>query len=342
VPAAFRRDGAVAAAGGGSSGHALFQLVTKVPIVWEKNPDPYTLIGNFNAPPGGTWVDYALTVDVAIDPSAAAMPGAVEAAAMQPCAGAAASQTWRISSGAGTLAAPTALESAAHPGQCLGVTGATLYPGALDVGLQPCAAAPQWSLDGATGQLVRAGGAAPAFCLDVLSSNPNASARVDAYPCKTAGDANQVWQASYPSAGAVVLASTLASPHLCLDLETLPSPEGAPYVAISARIAVYQRNGPPPSGYTLRVGLSPNATAGAPWQLAFAETVLASGTTAAPVLAGTFYAAAVTAKGTTITAAWAGTTLATITGDSKSGYGMAAVGSGWHNAWFDNFAVKAV
>ena len=27
--------------------------------------------------------------------------------------------------------------------------------------------------------------------------------------------------------------------------------------------------------------------------------------------------------------------------DAKSAYGMAAVGSGWHDAWFDNFAVAA-
>jgi hypothetical protein len=88
------------------------------------------------------------------------------------------------------------------------------------------------------------------------------------------------------------------------------------------------------------VAASPNATAGAPWALQFAGASLAEGVTAAPVVPGVFYKAAVRAVGGTVTASWEGAVLATVQ-DAKSAYGMAALGSGWHDAWFDNFAVAA-
>jgi hypothetical protein len=57
------------------------------------------------------------------------------------------------------------------------------------------------------------------------------------------------------------------------------------------------------------------------------------------VRAGEFHTAAVGARGGAVTASWDGALLASIT-DGSSGYGMAAVGSGWHEAWFDNFSVE--
>ena len=333
VPASF-----IAAPGAAAGGSAYFQLVTVIPIVWEKNPDPYTLLGDFNR---GRWTDYTLSVDVAIDPSAAPS-GSIEAAVMAPCGGGA--QSFTIVSGASTLAAPSALASLAFPGQCLGVTGSTLYPGALDIGLQPCAAAPQWQFNASgNSELAKVGSS---LCLDVLQANASAGERVDAYACKGAhpDEPNQRFAALYGAGNTVALQSLLApsppAPALCVGLAALPGPVGAPYVAISMRIAKYERNGPPPSGYTLRVGLSPNATAGAPWQLAFAGAALAAGTTPQPVLAGVFYTAAVTAKGSAITATWAGATLASVT-DTKGAYGMVAIGSGWHEAWFDNVRISA-
>ena len=278
-------------------------------------------------------------MDVAIDPSAAAPAGPIEAAVMAACAGGAA--TFTIASGASTLAAPSALESVAFPGQCLGSTGATLYPGALDVGLQPCAAAPQWQYNASGNEeLVNT---LANLCLDVLQANASAGERVDAYACKGAhpDEPNQRFAALYGAGHTVTLQSLLApapAPSLCVGLEALPSPLGEPYVAISMRIPVYVRNGPPPSGYTLRVGLSPNATAGAPWQLNYAGATLASGTTPQPVVAGVFYPATVAAKGQQVTITWAGATLTTVT-DSKSSYGMIAMGSGWHEAWFDNVRI---
>ena len=55
-------------------GGALFQVVTKQPIAWETNPEPYTLIGDFNEPPPagtGRWTDYSVTADLAVG----AVPG---------------------------------------------------------------------------------------------------------------------------------------------------------------------------------------------------------------------------------------------------------------------------
>ena len=329
----------------GAGGSALFQLVTKVPIVWEKNPDPYTLIGNFN---DGGWTDYTVSADLAIDPSARPPPpppGPTKAAFMATCASSpptVTSQTFAWPSAAW----PSQLQSAAFPGQCLGTTGSTLYPGALDVGLQPCASAPQWAFDSATKALKLMG---TSSCLDVLSGNTSAGTRVIAYTCKGngGGDSNQQWATAVSplGGGGIVIKSDLASPSLCLDLETAPPapppPQDAqPYVFISMRIDKYERNGPPPSGYTLRVASSVNATVGGAWALQYAGATLAQGVTAAPVVPGVFHTAAVSAQGQVVVASWDGVELARVT-DSQSKFGMCAVGSGWHSAWFDNFKVTA-
>jgi galactosylceramidase len=51
-----------------ASGAAYHQLIDVVPIAWETNPTPYTLIGNFN---GGAhqkpWADYIVSVSAALD-----------------------------------------------------------------------------------------------------------------------------------------------------------------------------------------------------------------------------------------------------------------------------------
>ena len=371
VPAGFSR-----ADGSDAAGSALYQLVTKVPIVWcvccvcvcvflrarcqpprphpapaappsprrEKNPDPYTLIGDFNE--GGTWKDYAASALLAIDPSATPpgpAPGPLLAAVTQPCAGsggAARAQAFALPASAW----PAQLQSAAFPGQCLGATGATLYPGALDVGLVPCAASPLWRYDNATRALQLVGSDS---CLDVLSGNASAGARVIAFKCKGGGGgdaANQVWGAGASAAGAgdVAFTSALDAPPLCLGIAPLapgPAPS-APYVFLSMAIAKYERNGPPPSGYTLRVASSANASVGGAWALQFAGVSLAEGLTAAPLLPGVFHAARVSAKAGTVTASWDGAVLASVS-DARASYGMAAVGSGWHGAWFDAFEVSA-
>jgi hypothetical protein len=289
---------------------------------------------------------------MAIDPSAMPAggggggPTTLLAAAMSPCRNSS-------SSAAGAQAfthdpATQRLQSLAYPAQCLGSTGATLYPGALDIGLVPCASAPAWAWDGAPSGQVRMGGGG-GRCLDVDGGNASAGARVLAFACKAPGSpggGNQAWALAPlggASGGAVALRSLLAAPPQCLDVEALPvPPPPLPFVLLAMRINTYVRNGPPPSGYALRVSASPNASAPGAWALQFAGRVLASGATAAPVLPGVFYAASVGAVGREVSASWEGVELARVQdAEGLSGYGMAALGSGWHGAWFDSFSVGA-
>ena len=82
-----------------------------------------------------------------------------------------------------------------------------------------------------------------------------------AYPCNKG--ANQLW-GLVARGGAVGLTNALDSPPLCLNTEIGNSPDKATsYVIMAMRIANYVRNGPPPSGYTLRVSASVNARYGA-------------------------------------------------------------------------------
>ena len=75
-----------------------------------------------------------------------------------------------------------------------------------------------------------------------------------AYPCNKG--ANQLW-GLVARGGAVGLTNALDSPPLCLNTEIGNSPDKATsYVIMAMRIANYVHNGPPPSGYTLRVSAS--------------------------------------------------------------------------------------
>jgi len=328
---------------------AMFQLVTKVPIVWEKNPDPYTLLGNFNE---GGWQDYSVELTMAIDPSA--MPSTppsptqdTQAAITNTCSGGAGGggggkQSFDTAAALPPSGTGGVIPSNYFSGFCLGFTGATLYPGAEDVGLVPCASAPKWLYNTVSQQLQVLGGSS--LCLDVLSSNSSVGARLLAYQCKSpadpTGNKNQKWMLSGSS-----IESALDTPPLCVDLEAVaPSPSGAlPYLSLSMRIGKYERNGPPPSGYTLKLTASHNATVAGVWELNFGATTLQSGATPSPILPGVWYDVKVQAAGNQVTAFLGGSQLVTLTDTSKlSEYGMVAFGSGWHEAWFENLAIKAV
>jgi hypothetical protein len=217
IPATFTlASGEPAGPGGG----AFFQLVTKVPIVWETNPDPYTLIGDFNA--GSQWSDYTATADLAIDPSAMPSsgpvgPGGKQMVAFQnTCSASAATQTLTQAASGSPIA------SAAFPGFCLGVTGETLYSGAVDIGLVACASAPGWTFSAPTRQLKMGN-----YCLDVLSQNTSVGARVIGFECKPpTPDKNQQWTMAPASGGGFSLQNALDSPPLCLDLEVGPQTPG--------------------------------------------------------------------------------------------------------------------
>jgi hypothetical protein len=370
------------------SGSAYFNVVNVVPIVWETNPNPYTLIGNFNGGPNqSAWTDYTVSASGMIDPSAGGSSwGPQYFADMQPCGSgggsAAPSQAYIVHSADGTLATPAFLESAAHPGFCLGVNGADpTTPGATAVGLVPCnmtgggggggvvagqgsgevaevaaagghgraplspplgasalrAAAVQWQFDAGAKHIVQL---ASGQCLDVDAQNTSAGVRAVTWPCKPSGqDVNQVWAVQQqPAPGGTVSLQSLFE-GLCVDLE-----EGAPatagvFLMLSMRIASYTRNGAPPDGYSLYLTASPNATANGRWSFNFKGTVLAAGDAGMPITPGTWYDMAIRAAGTSLTPLLNGVPLTAAVTDAASAFGMAAFGSGWHHAWFDNFAV---
>lgn len=330
--------------------HALHQVVTQVPIVWERNPDPYTLLGNMNNFPSSGWSDYAVAITAAIDSAAAPQPpaGPSVASSMQPCNAASRSQQWAASTGALT-ASPALLVSVAYPGMCLGNTGATDY-NASDtptVGLVPCnltvgasaGGTPtlhHWSLQGA--HIVAAEGGQ---CLDVGGGSLAAGASAVTYGCKPpGGDDNQRWTVQ-GAPSAQQLRSTFDG--MCLDLAPAPPPPPpvAPYLMLCARIGKYERNGPPPSGYCLTVTASANATASGAWALAFGTQRLASGATPTPVTQGTWHTLRVACAGDAVTASLDGATLGSgaVAGQKLSAYGMVALGSGWHEAWFKDLVI---
>jgi hypothetical protein len=66
--------------------------------------------------------------------------------------------------------------------------------------------------------------------------------------------------------------------------------------------------------------------------------VLASGLTPHAVTPGTWYEMRLQMADTAVTALLDGAVLGTAN-DSTTAYGMAGIGCGWHEAWFDDFAV---
>jgi hypothetical protein len=337
----------------GAGGNGAFtQLVTTVPIAWETNPAPYTLLGNFNGGPSqpglASWTDYAVSVGAAIDPSAAAGGGVVYDAQLATCG--AASQVFTPVSGGGTFGgAPVLLGSVAHPGLCLGLRGPSpLFAGAITLSLVNCstpgdgAAAVAWAYN-ATGAVVTTGDSG--VCVDILRQNGTAGAPIVAYPC-TYG-VNEQWAvvSTSASAGAAAAAqqfrlqSRLAN-KLCVDFGASPVPP--PYVMLSGRIPSYSRGGPPPDGYNLVLSASsPTPASPGSWRLDYKATTLAQGATAGPIVAGAWHTLGLSFVGTKVTATVDGATVATVT-DSGSSYGMVALGSGWHRAWFDDFAIGNV
>lgn len=332
------------------SGGAFTQLVTIVPIAWETNPVPYTLLGNFNGGPSQpglvSWTDYSVTVGAAIDPSAAAGGGVVYDAQLATCG--AATQVFTPVSGGGTFGgAPVLLGSVAQPGLCLGLRGPSpLFSGAITLSLVNCttpgdgASAVAWAYN-ASGAVVTTGDSG--VCLDILRSNGTAGAPIVAYPCNF--NTNEQWSVVSSSSGErgaaqqFRLQSRLAN-KLCVDVAPVPVPP--PFVMVSGRIPSYSRGGPPPDGYNLVLSASaPSPSSPGSWRLDYKTTTLAQGATAAPIVPGTWHTLGLAFVGTKITASFDGAVVATVT-DTGSSYGMVALGSGWHRAWFDDFAVGNV
>lgn len=350
----------------GSGGQAYYQVVSQVPIAWETNPSPYTLIGNFNNDLQGApaWRNYTVSVDVAFDGSLGPVPGVLYAAETEPCpspSSPASAQSFTQVPAPGRGASVFLLQATAYPGMCLGVTGQTLYPGADDIGLVSCASssregrlsavsASAWTMitpGASNGQIQDTN---TGMCLDVLSASTAAGTRLITFPCKAANPSptNQLWTIVPSSAGGTVaLATQMDSPSQCATITTVQST--LPHLKLSMRINSYTRNGVPPDGYNLYLypststgtgGGGGEASGTGSWALFYQQAPLANGTTPIPIVASQFYTLSLTGKGSSITASLNGAPLTSVQ-HGGSGYGMVAMGCGWHTAWFDNFKVQA-
>lgn len=337
-------DGSTSA--GAASGNAYYNVVDTIPIAWETNPPPYTLIGNFN---GGSnqsaWTDYTVSAQMMIDPSAQPHVGDIVYAEINNCNDSAVSQQW-IAVGGDFVTTPAYLQSVLFPSLCLGIIGPDpVTPGATAVGLLPCNATPSGSqympIKWQYTQTTQITATETGQCMDIDTANTTAGTHVVTWPCKTPAS-NQAW--TYTTAGAgqpITLQSAYAtSPVMCVDLAPPQPGKTTVFLMLSLRMHSYTRNGAPPDGYNFYLYPGANTTAAGSWKLAWKGNTLAEGDAVIPVVPGVWYSMAVVASGTTISVQLNGAALTGGTvNDSNSGYGMVAIGSGWHHAWFDNFKI---
>ena len=326
-----------------AAGNALRNVVDVIPIVWETNPKPYTLIGNFNGqnPSQMAWTDYTVSVSAALDPaSLPPPPPGPELRATQNACGAANAQ-WSLRSG--SLATAAQLESVANPGLCLAVGGTDPNYAAPEVVVSSCAGAKTWwGARAATSQLVNN---FTGNCMDVYSSSKLPDDDLINYACKAPGDPtgiiNQQFYTMPGTGGALQLVNN--NSQLCVVAAGPVAPSStAAFLLVAARINSYERNGAPVTGYTLTVFASNPPSAPGTWRLDFAgrSPALANGTTATPIVPGVFHELAVSCAGSRISASLDGVVLASVTdAAASSAYGMAAFGSSWTKSYFDNFRI---
>lgn len=338
IPASIDTSGTAA------GGQAYHNVIDVVPIVWETNPQPYTLIGNFNGgPTQRAWTDYTVSVAAALDPASSPVPPAgPELRATQDACGSAAA-AWTVR--AGSLADAAQLESVANPGLCLAVGGADPHYAAPEVVVMNCSAPSQkvwWTLRAATSQIVNN---ATGSCLDELAASKLPDDDLINYACKDPSDPTGIINQQFSTraapggqSGQIEVVSRNSGLCVFAAGPVGPPAPSAAFLMVAARISDYERNGAPVSGYALSVFASDPPTAPGTWRLQFASKVLANGTTAAPIVPGAFHTLAVECAGQRVTASLDGVALASVT-DASSGFGMTAFGSSWSKSWFDSFRV---
>jgi hypothetical protein len=359
--------------GGDGNEKAYYQVVITNPgaNAWEKNPSPYTILGNFN---GGSnqsaWTDYAVSVRAAIDPDVNPLnnTGSNLVGILHPCGGTSYG-TYTVVSGDVTLNTPSLLESVAHPGWCVGIDSSITppyVPGAA-LSLVDCAAAIRgvrdpsyrrttklpltidatdgsttpltWQRNTTTNQIFNA---ATGYCLDILSGSNTDNSTVFAYPCKASNDPNGIgneqWTIVQVSAATIQLRDLNGiNGTLCLDM-VQDGDLNVIKLMLTGRMNQYIRNGAPPGGYNLFILPSNVTSPNGVYVLQAGKTVLATGSTLVPIFQGVFYELALQFKGTTITALLNNVVLTSVQ-DSTYSFGMVGIGCGWHNAWFDSFSV---
>lgn len=189
-------------------------MITQRPIAWTANPDPSSIIGDFNDPsthPGQLWSpNITLQIDGRID---AYTPGGGRAGvSMETCSKNDDAQGWTVSEVSGSpgyfelrgqdgSSSRTGHGTVADGPICLAVNG-TYQPiaGASMVVHQPCAWGPassrQWTLDKSSGHISNSQG----LCVDIAAASKSPGAAVVAWPCKSPpDDDNEKW--GLPSVG---------------------------------------------------------------------------------------------------------------------------------------------
>ena len=165
-------------------------------------------------------------------------------------------------------------------------------------------------------------------------------APVDLWPCYSPVRSNQQWYTSPPSGGAggaVSLHSAFDGQCLTAGAPPAAASGSIPFAMVCGRISSYDscQRGPaacaPPHGYCLHLRQDGG------WQLLFASSQLAAGTVE---LAGEPKAHRLQIKfaGGTLRALIDGTAVASAAATNSSG-GMVAIGSGFHNAYFDSLTI---
>lgn len=286
------------------------QVVTLRPIEWEHNPDPFTIMGDYQS-----WTDYSVTITTMAmplgpGPSVHAKQGVIDACAP--------SNEWVWDAAAGTLKLKT------DTSLCLGLYGPapkySQYPNVVVIPCNTSKISLSWDYNAAKKAFQPRDH--PSLCLDVLGQAQDFGTPLITYSCNY--NANEQW--TVDSQGHLVSGM---KDTLCVSTGPAITPDRA-YVQVCSRIATYQRNGPPPDGYCLQLD-----TKGV-WTLAAGTKALAQGSVAS---GQDWHQLELQAVGSTVTALVDGVVVQKMS-DSTYSHGMVAVGSGWHQAFFDDFAVK--
>jgi len=304
---------------------------------WVPNASPVTILGDAT----GTWRDYAVAVTATMPPDAPALAPADAwiYAQLQPCDASSPLQMYRWNE-----SAPAYLQLDGLPAPdaslCLNVLGCQtdviFYPCVVSGGTccgADCYANLQWAYDAATGRLTSQ--------LDGHCVTAPTSGGIVVAACGAAG--NQTW-AFVPSAsgggggdgggsgGGTLQLQLASSPPLCLAMPAPPPP--LRFLQLCARLGDFDTFAPPPMPNAYCLQLLANGS----WAITTSAATLASGLLPGGVATGVPQRLLLTVNGTAITVAINGSVLAVVQ-DASLMSGQVALGSGWHAAAFDDFAV---
>ena len=298
---------------------SLAQVVVQRPGAndWYVTPDPITLLGDY-AP----WSDVSVSATATM-PAPPPPPGARDDpnAFVAPCEAAPtgrSAQVWAFDSPYPKYVA----NSVDGESICLNLYGCTARLIYYQCCAPPCGCSESAGFDfalNADGTLTAA--LLPGLCAALLADN----ATVSMVACAPGSPAQQ-WS------GLPTRQLRNAASGQCLTSSLTPS---VPYVQVCARVTGYSGfDGlAPVPGYCLR--LSGDGS----WAVRARNETLANGTIAAPTAPTRLVLAA---KGDSVSASLGGAALGTWPGRAMFGGGMVALGSGVHEALFDDFAVEAL